>query len=74
VTASSGLSLIFAAAGSPPITIFLRGASLEPHRINDDVEGDGKGEQRRGRQIERESEYCDGDAGKDESESWRERP
>ena len=46
----------------------LRRAPLQPYRIDDDVEEDREGEQRRGRDIERESKNRDGAAGKDKSE------
>src|SRR6185312_14536120 len=49
----------------------LRCASLEPNRINDNVEEDRKGEQRRSLEIGCESKNSDGAASKDNAECQR---
>ena len=45
------------APAAPPITMFCGVAALQPHRIDDDVEEDREGEQRRRRAIDQQAEH-----------------
>src|SRR5439155_25320975 len=49
----------------------LRGAALEPHRVDDNVKEDSRREQRRGRNISRNREDKDGGRRQDEAKHQR---
>ncbi len=47
------------APAAPPMTMFCGVAPLQPHGVDEDVEGDGEGEQRAGHDIDQHAQRQD---------------